>query len=70
MESLHNPEDEPTCKEIFDFSFENRTLSKEELQELIYAEMCHYHPECVDELKKTCESRGRSVKDGKVVFNE
>ena len=71
MEGLHNAEDEPTCEEKFDFSFENRTLSKEELQELIFAEICHFHPEGLDDLKKTCAARGRSVKkneDGEVVI--
>ena len=35
LESLHNPDDEPECKEEFDFSFEGATLSKELIQELI-----------------------------------
>lgn len=70
MESLHNPDDEPECKEEFDFAFENATLSKELIQELIYAEMCHFHPDKLATLTSVCESRGRSVDNGRVVIND
>jgi serine/threonine protein kinase len=69
LESLHNPDDEPECKEEFDFSFEGATLSKELIQELIFAEMCHFHEDKRPELIKTCESRGRSVVDGRVILD-
>ena len=61
LESLHNPDDEPECKEEFDFTFEGATLTKELIQELIFAEMCHFHLDKRAELIKTCESRGRKV---------
>ena len=38
MADLHNPEDEPTCWEEFDFDFEKADLTKEMIQELIYNE--------------------------------
>ena len=69
LESLHNPDDEPECKEEFDFSFETATLSKEIIQELIFSEMCHFHTEKRAELKAVCEKRGRRVTDdGKVIL--
>jgi hypothetical protein len=40
MASLHNPEDEPVCTELFDFSFEKLELDKRTLQRLIYEEVC------------------------------
>ena len=70
LESLHNPDDEPECKEEFDFSFEGATLSKELIQELIFAEMCHFHEDKRPELIKTCESRGRTVVDGRVILDK
>jgi len=70
LESLHNPDDEPECKEEFDFSFEGATLSKELIQELIFAEMCHSHDDKRPELVKICESRGRSVVDGRVILDK
>ena len=69
LESLHNPDDEPECKEEFDFSFEGATLTKELIQELIFAEMCHFHEDKRAELIKTCESRGRKVSsEGNVII--
>ena len=55
--------------EEFDFSFEGATLSKELIQELIFAEMCHFHEDKRPELVKMCESRGRSVVDGRVILD-
>jgi serine/threonine protein kinase len=67
LADLHNPEDEPTCSEEFDFDFEKVELSKEMIQELIYNEMCNYHEDHRDALKKTVESRGRTyAKEGDI----
>ena len=70
LESLHNPDDEPECKEEFDFTFEGAKLTKELIQELIFAEMCHFHTEKRAELKKVCESRGRNISEnGSVIIS-
>mmetsp|Transcript_20324 Transcript_20324/g.39902 ORF Transcript_20324/g.39902 Transcript_20324/m.39902 type:complete len:350 (-) Transcript_20324:430-1479(-) len=46
MASLANPDDEPNCSEMFNFEHETvEDFSKPMLQELIWKEMVHYHPE-------------------------
>jgi len=45
LESLHNPDDEPTLNTSFSFDFENEDLSRERVQELIWEELREYHPE-------------------------
>jgi hypothetical protein len=40
---LHNPEEEPLCKEPFDWSFDNFEPTKELLQEMVYNEAKLYH---------------------------
>ena len=53
MESLHNEDDEPDAEEVevFSFDFEaEKNLTKERLQELIFTEMCPFHPEAQEEL--------------------
>jgi len=53
MESLHNEDDEPDAEEVevFSFDFEaEKNLTKERLQELIFTEMCPFHPEAREEL--------------------
>ena len=45
LESLHHPDDEPTCDEPFEFHFDDNTeLKKRRLQELMYAQSLHFHP--------------------------
>lgn len=44
LESLHNPDDEPTTDSSFTFEFENEDLSKEKIQQLIWEELRAYHP--------------------------
>ena len=45
LESLHHPDDEPTCDEPFEFHFDdNKELKKKRLQELMYAQSLHFHP--------------------------
>ena len=55
MESLSNPEDEPECENKFVFDLEGIDLDKIAIQELIFQEMCHFHPDAlaeIDERKK------------------
>ena len=68
MADLHNPDDEPTCAEEFDFDFEKADLTKEMIQELIYNEMCVFHEEYRENLKKVVESRGRKYEKNKIVL--
>merc|ERR1711998_535330 len=44
FEELHIPEDEPTAPP-FDFDFEREDISAAELRRLVYAEVCHFHPQ-------------------------
>ncbi|KAK6146789.1 hypothetical protein DH2020_020658 [Rehmannia glutinosa] len=48
---LANVEDEPSTQPIskFDFVFERRKLTKDDVRELIYREILEYHPEMLDE---------------------
>ncbi len=41
---LHNKEEEPLCKEPFDWSFDSFEPTKELLQELVYQEAKKFHP--------------------------
>jgi serine/threonine protein kinase len=45
LAAFHDPDEEPGCKEIFNFDFENYELNKEQFQELIWNEMLQFHPE-------------------------
>jgi len=45
MASLHAPEDEPVAEQEFSFSYENETVSKEKLQDLMWNEVLHFHPD-------------------------
>jgi len=45
MASLHNEEDEPNSESQFHFEFETEELSRERVQELIWAELRKLHPE-------------------------
>lgn len=44
LESLHNEEDEPVADFTFHFEFETEELSRERVQELIWAEIRDLHP--------------------------
>jgi mitogen-activated protein kinase 1/3 len=44
FETLHNPKDEPTSSQPFDFSFEDEKLHRVRLQELIWAEVGDFRP--------------------------
>ena len=54
--------------EEFDFDFEKADLTKEMIQELIYNEMCVFHEEYRQNLKKVVESRGRKYEKNKIVL--
>ena len=45
MASLHNPEDEPEAGFTFHFAFEEEELSKQRIQELIWAEIRELYPD-------------------------
>ena len=45
METLHNPQDEPVANFTIDFDFERETMTKERVQELIWAEIRDLHSE-------------------------
>ncbi|KAL4467003.1 hypothetical protein ABPG74_010600 [Tetrahymena malaccensis] len=42
FEGLHNPEDEPTCPEVFDWAWDDFELTKERLQGMVYDEAIDY----------------------------
>lgn len=44
MESLHNPHDEPNASFKVEFDFENETMGRERVQELIWNEIRDLHP--------------------------
>jgi serine/threonine protein kinase len=52
FEKYHDEEDEPSCSEKFslDFEFEKsgEDLSLDDWRELVWQEVCHFHPECRD----------------------
>ncbi|TYZ64105.1 hypothetical protein PybrP1_009132 [[Pythium] brassicae (nom. inval.)] len=45
LDSLHNVDDEPEADTVFSFDFEKEELTKTRLQELIFEEICKFHPE-------------------------
>lgn len=44
FEGRHDPDDEPLCKEPFDWSFDDIELTKENLQSMVYDESLAFHP--------------------------
>mmetsp|Transcript_18451 Transcript_18451/g.27342 ORF Transcript_18451/g.27342 Transcript_18451/m.27342 type:complete len:472 (-) Transcript_18451:170-1585(-) len=44
---LHSPQDEPTAKKVFDFTFEQEKLTRTRLKELIWEEVGHFRPSCL-----------------------
>lgn len=45
LKALHNPKCEPNCEEPFDFSFENVTMTKKVLQDLMWGEIYKFRPQ-------------------------
>ncbi|XP_028942375.1 mitogen-activated protein kinase 7, partial [Antrostomus carolinensis] len=43
LAKYHDPEDEPECVPAFDFAFDRRVLTKEEIKEAIVAELADFH---------------------------
>lgn len=43
FEGLHDPELEPIASSLFDWSFDDKELAKEQLQKMIYEESKHFH---------------------------
>merc|ERR1712166_23169 len=48
FEKYHDAEDEPTCpsKFEFDFQFEKASSTETDWRDLVWSEICHFHPEC------------------------
>ncbi len=44
FEGLHNPEEEPLSKTIFDWKFDDLELTKDNLQTMVYEEALKFHP--------------------------
>lgn len=44
---LHSPQDEPTAKKVFDFTFEQEKLTRTRLKELIWEEVGNFRPSCL-----------------------
>ncbi|KAH9113819.1 hypothetical protein LEN26_007244 [Aphanomyces euteiches] len=63
LESLHNSEDEPKSTTPFSFEFEKENLTKGRLQELIFEEVCHFHPECRQPSKKEVIGLSKDTKE-------
>lgn len=59
LESLHNPEDEPTTDSVFDFEFENDDLSRERIQQLIWEEIREYHKDLPDSFPNATPRRSK-----------
>eukprot|EP01084_Bolivina_argentea_P316824 549257_1 len=57
MKGLHNEEDEPESENLFEFEFEKEELSRERLQQLVWNEILHYHPN----LKERKEEEGNNA---------
>jgi serine/threonine protein kinase len=51
--SLHNADDEPAAETTFLFEHERAELTKPMLVELVYMELCNFHPEAASELPST-----------------
>jgi mitogen-activated protein kinase 1/3 len=44
FDGLHNPEEEPVCEEVFDWSWDNFEPTREILQTMVWEESLAYHP--------------------------
>jgi mitogen-activated protein kinase 1/3 len=56
--ALHMPDDEPTATKPVDWAFDKFTPTKRLLQNYIYAECAHFHPDILKRDEKLLESRG------------
>jgi serine/threonine protein kinase len=44
LSTLHDPADEPMCPAVFSFEFENSNMTKRDIKNLIFNEVCDYNP--------------------------
>jgi mitogen-activated protein kinase 1/3 len=44
FKGLHDPGEEPLSDKVFDWSFDDLKLTKENLQKMVYEESLHFHP--------------------------
>ena len=44
FDGLHNPEAEPRCDKVFDWSWDNFELKKETLQKMVFEESLKFNP--------------------------
>jgi mitogen-activated protein kinase 1/3 len=44
FDGLHNPDEEPVCENVFDWSWDNFEPTKEKLQTMVWEESLTYHP--------------------------
>jgi serine/threonine protein kinase len=51
LSTLHDPADEPTCPEIFNFDFEEQALEKRDIKNLILEEIVSFNPSFAQEEK-------------------
>lgn len=51
LAALHDPADEPVASTPFNFDFENWELTKEAYKDLIWNEICAFHPEAAQQPK-------------------
>ena len=49
LANVREPATEKTCASLFNFDFENFELTKRKLQELIFEDVCYFHPDALDE---------------------
>jgi len=58
FETLHIPDDEPRAEKPVDWAFDKFTPTKRLLQNYIYLECCHFHPDIAKRDAKHLPSRG------------
>ncbi len=61
LANFHNPEDEPEALKVdpLDFEFEQHNLTLQQLKDLIYEEILHYHFE--DFRKQYAENKAKGI---------
>jgi serine/threonine protein kinase len=51
LQELHDPSDEPVAASVFNFQNDSENLTKYQMKELIYAQVCEIHSECLPNLE-------------------
>jgi serine/threonine protein kinase len=64
LASLHDPNDEPTCPQVFDFQFEAQPLGRRDVRALIFEEICNYYPDLRKEenLRQEAEQKNAAAR--------